>query len=205
MKRHILRAPATDRYLLDVPTKLSDLEDDTHPVLSLVVKAPFDVLSGVTENVPADSGTITSGVSSRTWSYGVTESINQGGWTVSGSGNLTITVPQTGIYQIGVTAAVINLTDTPNSTGLAYSSDPLQAVLSVDEVAIVLGAGLFTPNKLGSAYAMGSGGSPAYSPNASQLVSLAAGETISPTLEVVTTSSAGTFGLALIIELWRVA
>ncbi len=82
MKKHIVRAMQTDRYGLDVPTKLSELENDLPlpPYFSGV--AEVDVVSGagVTDFPVA----------------GLTTLANRG--FVAPSGIVSLTVPETGLY-----------------------------------------------------------------------------------------------------------
>lgn len=81
MKKHILRAPQTDRYLLEVPTKLSELEDDlpVFPYFSCVAQVSIGPPS--LEEFPMS---------------GVTVSANSG--FTEPTGNLQLAIPETGIY-----------------------------------------------------------------------------------------------------------
>ena len=87
MKTHILRAPQTDRYGLQVPTLISDLEDDTEtPLLILSTAASLTDPSSV---APLVSDTTVS---------------NNVGFTLPTSGDLTITIPETGLYAFSLQA-----------------------------------------------------------------------------------------------------
>jgi hypothetical protein len=86
VKKHILRAPQTDRYLLQVPTKLSELEDD------LPVSPRFIGASSVTLTAPGPDGP-------KAFPMANTALSDSTGFATP-VGNLDIVIPQTGLYLI---------------------------------------------------------------------------------------------------------
>ena len=81
MKKHIVRAPQTDRYGFEVPTKLSELEDDLPVFPYYSCLASVSLASGDLKEFPGS---------------GISELANVG--FTSPSGNLSLTIPETGLY-----------------------------------------------------------------------------------------------------------
>lgn len=117
MRKHILRAPQTDRYSLSVPTALSELTDDlpTNPYLAGASGVQVSGAAPVYATFQVDASTYT-GAAGGTVALGTTFSQNRG-FTVPTTGDLVITIPETGLYIITVNVSWFGTGDTGGGIG----------------------------------------------------------------------------------------
>ena len=120
MKKHIVRAPQTDRYGFEVPTKLSELEDDIPSVadqyrLELTSVVQVSGAAPVTALFQVVVGTFT-GADGTVVDTGTVVSQNAG-FTLPTTGNLLITIPSTGVYAINLLASWRSTVDTNSGVG----------------------------------------------------------------------------------------
>lgn len=163
MKRHILRAPQTDRYGLDVPTKVSELEQD----LPLIIGSASASLTS-----PGPTGAVNFTVASM-----VVSQIR--GFTTPSGTNLTITIPETGFYFVGATFSWLSTTSTGGGVGrtVTYNTYQLQSTLVLPSVVGAIDGSYGRDNKLGPLVTAGD--IPVYI-NSSAVLYLTAGTVITP-------------------------
>ncbi len=153
MKKHIVRAPQTDRYGLDVPTKLSELEDDiTTTRLALTSTVQVAGAAPVTANFQVDAGTFT-GAAGTVVATGtaVTENV---GFTLPSTGDLTIPIPTTGVYALNLIASWQSTEDTGGGVGVLttyYDLSLLSAVADATGVIASFVGSVGLNNKMGTA------------------------------------------------------
>lgn len=167
MKTHILRAPQTDRYGLQVPTRISDLEDDTEtPLLILSTAASLTDPSSI---APLVSDTSVS---------------NNVGFTLPTSGDLTITIPETGLYAVSSQATWRSeVTSSPMTGRLVTYLDVILSswIAPVSQFLLSFDGNVGRDNKLGALVILDSnGGEVPLVLNQSVLISLTAGDVLVP-------------------------
>lgn len=199
MKRHILRAPQTDRYILDVPTKLSDVENDiTSTLLSLSSSVQLSGAAPVSASFVIPNSTFT-GAAGTQVALGTTVNQNSG-FTLPSSGNLVIPVPATGVYAMTLVASWRSTVDTSGGVGPVTTNYTLGLASSVSASLGVVASFAGTVglnNKMGPAVL---GGPTAL--YASATVPLTAGESLTCVSSVLSESPAiGGSGLLAIIQL----
>lgn len=158
MKTHILRAPQTDRYGLQVPTLISDLEDDIAGAYQLLLTAAARISGAAPQSVvfQVDTGTYT-GAAGTTAATGTVVTTNEG-FTLPGSGNLLITIPVTGIYALNVVASWRSAYDTAGGVGYATTSHTVVLRTGADPSCVANFSGTaVTDNKMGAVALTGTG------------------------------------------------
>lgn len=131
MKKHIVRAPQTDRYGFEVPTRLSDLEDDiTTTRLALTSVIPVAGAAPVSAAFVMDAGVWT-GAAGATRATGTTVTENVG-FTLPTTGDLLITIPATGVYAINLVSAWVSGVDTTGGVGFLVTNYNLALVSAAD-------------------------------------------------------------------------
>jgi hypothetical protein len=191
MKRHILRAPATDRYLLDVPTKLSDLEDDIEtPTVSGLAGWDSLSVSGETPFLTAD----------------FTESA-RAVFAASAGTDLSFVAPEAGLYMVSITAVWLSKTSSGSGVGriVTPGAYDLSAGVTISGALVPLQvqiAGTFgRDNKLGP-LVTDPGDVPLY-PSASGLFNLSAGGVFAPFWEAAVL--ADTLNVRMTLSIVRIA
>jgi len=167
MKTHILRAPQTDRYGLQVPTRLSDLEDYTETPLLILSTAAS--LTDPTAIAPTMGSTTVS---------------NNVGFTLPTSGNLTIPIPETGLYAFSLQATWNSQVNTGGGVGrvVTYFDMILSSWLTpTSQFTLTFDGNAGRDNKLGPIVILDSVGAEQYlSLNLSTLGYATAGDVIVP-------------------------
>lgn len=173
MKTHILRAPQTDRYGLQVPTLRSDLEDDISDAYRLLLSSVVHISGAAPQSAifQAEAGTFT-GAAGTTAATGTVVTTNEG-FTLPTSGDLVIPIPVTGVYAINVTASWRSASDTGSGVGYATTTHTVVLATGADPSCIANFSGtIITDNKMGAATIYGS------TNQASAIVPLTAGDTL---------------------------
>lgn len=185
MKKHILRAPQTDRYGLDVPTLRSDLEDDISDAYRLLLSSVVHIAGAapVSATFQVEAGTFT-GAAGTTAATGTVVTTNEG-FTLPASGDLVITIPVTGVYAINVVASWQSAADTPPMTGYATTTHTVVMATGADPSCVANFSGsVVVDNKMGAATLYGS------TNQASAIVPLTAGDTLTCGTSVLSESPA---------------
>ena len=153
MKRHILRAPQTDRYILDIPTKLSDLEDDiTSTRLALTSTVQVSGAAPVSAAFQIPNTTFT-GAAGTQVQLGTVVSQNEG-FTLPAAGDLSIPIPATGVYALNLVASWLSTVDTNSGVGVIVTNYTLglQSFVAVPPGAVATYTGTVgLNNKMGPA------------------------------------------------------
>lgn len=202
MKKHIVRAMQTDRYGLDVPTKLSELEDDiTSMRLALTSAIRITTAAPVTESFVIPTSTFT-GAFGTTQTLGTVVSQNSG-FSLPTAGNLEIPIPATGVYAINLAASWRSTVDTNMGVGVIWTNYTLSLSANASVPPGVVGAyagAVFLNNKMGPARFGSDTGPSALTDSITTL--FAAGDVITCTSSIVSESPAiGGSGLISIIDL----
>lgn len=170
MKKHIVRAPQTDRYGLEVPTKLSELEDDL-PGPALIAGLALATLASPSAG-PSAFSTADAVITSRS------------GFAEPTGTNLTFVVPETGTYLVSAVFSWLSTTSSGSGVGriVTPGTFELETILYTPVRAGIDGT-YGRDNKLGP-LVTDPGDIPVYI-SSSLLFALTAGDSISPTAEAV--------------------
>lgn len=104
MKKHIVRAPQTDRYGFEVPTKLSDLEDD-------LPQAPYFVGQAISNALTAPTG------GPDPFPLSGLATIASRGFAAPTGTDLQLVIPETGLYMFSATFSWLSTISSGSGVG----------------------------------------------------------------------------------------
>lgn len=181
-KRHIVRAPQTDRYGFTVPTAFSDLEDD-RALLALTATAEIPSPAPASANFPIAQTNFV-GSAGTVVPLGTYVTTNRG-FSLPGAGNLAVTAPKAGAYQLTLLASWRGNTDSGVMVGRLTT--PYTVILRTSitgVVPLVVDGSILFNNKLGPMTRLnGAGVEETVTLAVNALLNLNAGDVLTPLAE----------------------